>query len=985
MENSEVITDKKGFLSAAKGKGAALWDRFSHSEYLYLIAAFFLPFTILLGAYACLGTHPFGNGTVLTLDLQAQYIYYYEEIRRLLTEGGSWLYSWKRTLGGEFMGIVAYYGASPFNLIFALFPKDRIADAMMVIQLCKVGSMGVTFGYYLHKTRFVSQMHTLAFSSMYALCAYSVVQLCNPMWLDAMVLLPLLILGVERLIEKKAFILYTVALTLVFITNYYIGYMVGIFTFFYFVYYYVLKRETLVPPTAEKKPFFRSYGFWTFMRFGFFTVVSLLLAAFMLVAGYYSLTFGKTGFSNPDFSFSLRFDFLDLFVKLLPGSYDSVRPTGLPMIYSGTLSLIAIPLFYLSPAISKRYKACASLLLAVLVFSFCINTADLVWHGFSAPNWLNYRYSFVFSFFLIVIAYDTVKDLGRMNFVHVGTTCAILGVLVMIVQKLDYVFPQDTKDNALDDSTCILISLLFLAAFAIVLHLLHGGKNKEFASFVMAALVCVEMFASTIITLSEVQYDVGTVKYDNVVKGSTEEYNSYRGAIFRSRDVVNEILEKDDSFYRMESTVYRRAGGVNEPMAFGFNGISHSTSTLNASVIKLLGTLGYSSQSHWTKYIGGTPLTDSLLGIKYVVTENDTLDPRLYTVAASGDEYYRTIPSKDTIYVMQNTKALPIAYGVSPSLLTYMGGEVNGTITGLDYQNRLMLEMLDGTGFQSSVFKGISSTIDYENCKMGMTYTHPTRYTDENGEQQVHDTPYYTFDNATDGAKVIFHLTAPSTGKIYFHFPADNFQKTVDIYVNNTFLTSYFDSENCGIKELGEFTKGDKIKVELRMKKDAVYISRESNYYFYSIDYEAMSEALSTLEDCGMYVEEHGNASLSGEITLTAEQSVVFTTIPYDTGWHVYVDGKEVEYQRVLGSLIAFEAGEGFHTLSFRYMPRCYVIGFAAVAVGVVLFAFFIVLTKVKKVKDAVFGKLSFLSLFLDDGKDEEKPDDGSEDTALNS
>ena len=83
-----------------EGKFARFLFRLKHSEYLYLLAAFFLPFTILLGVYACLGTHPFGNSSVLTLDLQAQYIYYYEEIRRLLTQGGSWLYSWKRTLGG---------------------------------------------------------------------------------------------------------------------------------------------------------------------------------------------------------------------------------------------------------------------------------------------------------------------------------------------------------------------------------------------------------------------------------------------------------------------------------------------------------------------------------------------------------------------------------------------------------------------------------------------------------------------------------------------------------------------------------------------------------------------------------------------------------------------------------------------------------------------------------------------------------------------
>ena len=216
----------------------------------YLIAAFFIPFVIMLGVYACLGKHPFGNNSVLTLDLQAQYVYYYEAIRRLLTEGGSWLYSWERTLGGEFMGIVAYYMASPFNLILVLVPKHMLADAVMFIQLAKVGAMGLTFAYYLRKTRNTSDMQTIAFSMMYALCAYSVVNLVNPMWLDAMVFLPLLVLGIESMIRQRKFILYTVSLVAVFVTNYYMGYMCAIFTFIYYLYYYFLVRGEL--PQNEK-------------------------------------------------------------------------------------------------------------------------------------------------------------------------------------------------------------------------------------------------------------------------------------------------------------------------------------------------------------------------------------------------------------------------------------------------------------------------------------------------------------------------------------------------------------------------------------------------------------------------------------------------------------------------------------------------------------------------------------------------------------
>lgn len=964
------IQNDEAVLMPPEGKFARFWYKIKTNPYSYLIAAFFLPFTILLGVYACMGIHPFGNNSVLTLDLQAQYIYYYEEIRRLITQGGSWLYSWKRTLGGEFMGIVAYYGASPLNLIFALFPKDRIADAMMFIQLCKVGFMGLTFGYYIHKTRFVSQMHTIAFALMYSLCAYSVVQLVNPMWLDAMIFLPLLILGLEALIKERKFILYTASLAMIFITNYYIGYMCGIFTFFYFLYYYSLNRDELMYKTEGKISLFKTYGFRTFMRFAFFTLVSLLAAAFMLISAYYSLTFGKTDFSNPQYTFSLRFDFLDLIVKLLPGSYDSVRPTGLPMIYSGLLALIGIPLYYMSPAITKKQKLHASMMLAVLIFSFSINVIDLVWHGFSAPNWLNYRYSFVFSFFIILMAYDAVAHVEKIKFGQVGAVCAILAVIVMIIQKLDYVFDQDTKQNPLDDGSCILLTLVLIIAYVIVLNILSNKSYEASASFILAIVVCVEMFANTLITISDEQMDVGSVKYDNYTEsnGTKENYSSYRGAILRSRDVVNMVLDGDKSFYRMESKVYRRLGGVNEPMAFGYNGVSHSTSTLNTAVIKFMASLGYASQSHWTYYVGGTPLSDALLGIKYVITENDTLDPKIYTVAYSGPEYYKYIKSDDTIYAMQNTKALPIAYGVSKNLLTADLGDISGTITGLDFQNNMILEMLSESGFRKNIFKGINATIDYQNCNMGISYTHPTKYIDANGEQQTHDTPYYTFDKATDGAKVTFTFNAPQDGDIYVHFPADNFQKICDLYVNGKYICEYFGSTS-GIVNIGSFEKGTKVVAELRLKKDAVYFSRESDYYFYYVDYSAMTEAISYLEDSGMYVEKHGNSYLKGEITVAEGQTLVFTTIPYDAGWNVYVDGKKVETIRTLSALLSFEVSEGYHTLELRYMPKCYVIGFIATGIGILLFAFFIVITKVKNVRSKVFAKAKFLGNFINSGE----------------
>lgn len=240
------------------------------------------------------------------------------------------------------------------------------------------------------------------------LCApFAVVQAHNTMWIDELIFLPLVVLGIERLIKKKDFVLYTVSLTLCTMSNFYIGYMVCIFTFFYFFYYYFAKSGGGENnPLGEKRHFLRSL-----LRMIIFSVIALEIAMVVLYPAYISLTFGKTGFSDPSYELKQKFDFLDFIAKLFPASYDTVRPEGLPFVYCGTLTLIMLPMFFLSKKISAREKIGGGALIALFIFSFMGSTFDLVWHGFQAPNWLNYRYSFMLVFVMIVFAYRAISEI----------------------------------------------------------------------------------------------------------------------------------------------------------------------------------------------------------------------------------------------------------------------------------------------------------------------------------------------------------------------------------------------------------------------------------------------------------------------------------------------------------------------------------------------------------------------------------------------
>ena len=124
-------------------------DRVAKKRSLYLPWAFLIPFVLLFCIYLSRAIYPFGNGSVLILDLNGQYVYFFAELRNKLLHGGSLLYSWSRSLGGEFLGIFAYYLSSPFSLITCLFPASHITEALLLMFMLKAGACGFSMALYL--------------------------------------------------------------------------------------------------------------------------------------------------------------------------------------------------------------------------------------------------------------------------------------------------------------------------------------------------------------------------------------------------------------------------------------------------------------------------------------------------------------------------------------------------------------------------------------------------------------------------------------------------------------------------------------------------------------------------------------------------------------------------------------------------------------------------------------------------------------------
>ena len=142
-------------------------------------------------------------------------------------EGTSFFHNWSRNLSGEMFGVFAYYLASPFMLIICLLPRAWMCGAIELLQLLKMGAAAAAFAFFLKRTSKPKNLSVIVFSSCYSLMSYMVVQLMNPMWLDGLILLPLICLGVHRLVDEGKLLPLTIPMALMFITHFYIGYMIG--------------------------------------------------------------------------------------------------------------------------------------------------------------------------------------------------------------------------------------------------------------------------------------------------------------------------------------------------------------------------------------------------------------------------------------------------------------------------------------------------------------------------------------------------------------------------------------------------------------------------------------------------------------------------------------------------------------------------------------------------------------------------------------
>ena len=200
-----------------------------------LLSAFLLPAAIFLLILRKNCILPFGETTLLFSDLDSQYIEFMAEYRRILLGEGSLFYSWNAGLGMNFLALTAYYLASPFNFLLVLFSENRLPLAVSLITTLKLSCAGAAFSRFLQVRFRKTGLWIPLFSACYALNGWALSYAFNIMWLDALILLPLLCAGIEKLLrgERCGMAVLIPLFALSFISQFYMAFMTGVFCALY--------------------------------------------------------------------------------------------------------------------------------------------------------------------------------------------------------------------------------------------------------------------------------------------------------------------------------------------------------------------------------------------------------------------------------------------------------------------------------------------------------------------------------------------------------------------------------------------------------------------------------------------------------------------------------------------------------------------------------------------------------------------------------
>lgn len=786
----------------------------------YFLAGFFLSVLIAGIGFAAHGMWPVGDKTMLIVDSLHQYLPFYTDLHQKLANSESLLYSFSGGLGYNFWSTFAYYLASPINFLMVLIPMEHVCDFMAFAILLKIGLCGGCFSWYLHKRDPKRKYLPAVFGTMFALSNYVIGYYFNLMWLDSVAMLPLIMYGIEQIIKGKSGRMFCLSLFYGLWCNYYIGFMLCIFSCLYFLVCWISAEKITGKRVAV-----------SCLNFGWYALLAGGMAALVLVPAFLGLSSSESMKSN-QFPTTVKFytDFLEMmlnhFAFLEPVNISSTQ-VGLN-VYCG-VAVIPLAILYLFDSRRKMRERLAHYgLTVVLLLSFSLNILNYIWHGFHIQNGLPNRFAFIYIAILLVMAYDALGHIRSFRLPQ---------ILVSFAVPLTYVgWVYWTGYGEVEDYLC------FLTFGILVLWLglaLLGRYVKQLKMAVYCGIVGMVAFAEIAA---------------NGIHGILA-----NGGVTRSTYVADQLSyqalmaqQQDDSFFRSEVDRQRMR---NVTMFVGGNALVMFNSTMQDTVIDLCDSLGIEARTNKNGYLGVTKLMNDVFGIKYLASPS-----RL----ANTMYQFRRLADDGELTLYKNDNALSLGFMVKDDIRSW---DINSSEP-LQVQNSFV-ELAAGC---EPIFV-LDRVIDMED-----------------GENYGIRIP----EN-----KQVYLCIDTRVSKIEMNTP--EYQKSFSDYTDHLYvINSSYDNN------LADFTA--------TLKDNQTTVPAQ----VYTCSNEAYQNVIDKLSESEMTEVEVSGNRVKGQIDVK-EAGILLLTIPYDTGWEIWVDGARTDYECIGKALTGVSLGEGTHTIEMKY------------------------------------------------------------------
>jgi len=852
---------------------------------LYVLLSFFIPVVLLTLVMIGLRIVPFGDKHSLAISDAKWYLNGLMSFARLLRGEQNLLYS-LNGLGGNRWSSLAWGGLAPASAL-ALFAKlETIPSWFTWIAVLNLSLCGLTMYILLDGLKGPKFSH-LIFSTSYALIGFNVVNCYQTGFFHGAQLLPLVVLGLVKLLHGKSPLLYILSLGACVFLNFYFGFhlcVISVFLFFAYLYLHSTEME--------------GKGKSLFLRWALASLMAGLLGAAMWLPALKAYSGGgrlnQTGLS--EYTFSENMPFIQIFSKLFSGA-NSVNELviGMPNIFCGILVVALVILFFMDKKIESRLKKAAAVILGIYLLSFYIPAFTLLMHGGTHTNWFPYRYSYVFSFLLILLAVEEFEHLDEITLADTKRcgTALVIGVILVFSTRYEFI-----KGGA------VLLDLALLLLMWLGFYLYKTKPEaapKSTLTLFLLLIVCGNLYANFYLST------------DNVRKQANWELDleQYNKNIMNSGVLIDVAHNLEPGFFRMEKDKSESETVGNDSNLYDYYGVSRSGPTIRMFIHQGLCKLGINwfDMRHW--YSEGIPAaTDTLLGLKYLISERDLAEEK---------NYEKLISLEGTGIYKNDSALLPAILSDAPAGELELGENV------FDNLNLVWKSM---TGGEKDIFtpqEDVSYTLVTDYASQTVTsrelkesFSASEAKKDEDKDEEAEPSSYFKYT-----------FTAAQDGPIYY------------------FDTSIPDSPNglAGevMKYVGFYHKGDEVegKIPLTSGIASGDIMRGYcvNLAFAYADNAQLEEYAAQLNSRNIDFNVVHENDLTGSFTADEGQRILFT-IPWDEGWTCFIDGQQVPIDKTWDLFMSVAVPAGQHTYEMKFFPAWMNIGIAlsaAAAVGTVV------------------------------------------------